>query len=163
MIPTAEDEGEIHSTILAPKTHCPCDGFLKCLRIYWTHDLTKGRVWIQMYVAVGILLSSAVDCLLLLGTNRLCGYRAHFGRCLLGALAGGLHSGLCMWSPLHFLGNPVWRAVSLVAMAIIGFGMHRSTWRRGCVFAILSLALNGIIQSLGSDGVVTVAMAAVGL
>lgn len=116
-----------------------------------------------MFVAVGILLSSTVDCLLLLGTNRLCGYRAHFGRCLLGALAGGLHSGLCMWSPLHFLGNPLWRAVSLVSMAIIGFGMHRSTWRRGCVFAILSLALNGIIQSLGSDGVVTVAVAAVGL
>lgn len=116
-----------------------------------------------MYVPVAIFLSSIVDFLLLLGTNRLCGYRASFGRCALGSVAGGLHSGLCMLRPLHFLGNPIWRTVSLAAMALISFGMHRSTWRRGAVFAILSLALNGIAQSFGGDGVVTVAVAAMGL
>lgn len=117
----------------------------------------------QMYVGFVVLLSSAVDFLLLLGTNRLCGYRAGIGRCVLGAVAGGLHSGLCMMRPLRFLGNPLWRAVSLAGIALIGFGMHKSTWRRGAVFAILSLALNGIAQSFGGDGVVAVAAAAVGL
>lgn len=117
----------------------------------------------RMYMGVVILLSSVVDFLLLLGTNRLCGYRASFGRCALGAVTGGLHSGLCMLRPLRFLGNPIWRAVCLAAMALIGFGMHKSAWRRGAVFAILSLALNGIAQGFEGSSVVAVVVAAVGL
>ena len=117
----------------------------------------------RMYMGVVMLLSSIVDFLLLLGTNRLCGYRASPGRCALGAAAGGIHSGLCMLRPLRFLGHPLWRAVSIVVMILIGFGMHRSTWRRGAVFTILSLALNGIAQSVGGNGVMAVAIAAVGL
>ena len=114
------------------------------------------------YVGVVMLLSSVVDFLLLLGTNRLCGYLASPGRCALGAVAGGLHSGLCMLKPLRFLGNPLWSAVSLLSAALIGFGMHRSTWRRGAVFAILRLALNGIAQ--GFNGAIgAVAAAAAGL
>lgn len=117
----------------------------------------------QMYIGIAMLLGSVVDFLLLLGTNRLCGYHARFGRCALGAVAGGIHSGLCMLRPLRFLGHPVWRAVSLAAMALIGFGMHKSSWARGAVFAILSLALNGIAQGLGGDGVIAVVVAAAGL
>lgn len=116
-----------------------------------------------MYVGIVMLLSSLVDFLLLIGTNRLCGYRASVWRCVLGALAGGVHSGLCMLGPPGFLGGPLWRGVSLAAMALIGFGMHKSAWRRGAVFAILSLALSGIAQGLGGSGVGAVAAAAAGL
>lgn len=117
----------------------------------------------QMYMGIVMLLGGVVDFLLLMGTNRMCGYRASPGRCALGAVVGGLHSCLSMLWPLRFLRNPLWRAVSMVAMALIGFGMHKSTWRRGAVFTILSLALYGITQGFGGDGVAAVAIAAVGV
>lgn len=122
---------------------------------------SQGVVW--MYIWILISLSTVVDFLLLLGTNRMCGYRAGVVRCALGAAMGGVHSGLCMIRSLHFLSNPIWRVVSLGAMSLISFGMHKSTWRRSAVFAILHLALNGIVQSLGGDGIMMIAVAAIAL
>ena len=64
---------------------------------------------------------------------------------------------------LHFLGNPLWRAVSLAGMALIAYGMQRSTLRRGAVFAVLSLALSGIAVGLGGNSLFSLLAAALGL
>lgn len=117
----------------------------------------------RLYAWIVVLLNFLVDYLLLLGGSRLCGDPVKAPRCALGALAGGAYSGLCLHPRLHFLGNPLWHAVSLAGMALIAYGMRRSTLRRGAVFAILSLALSGIALGFGDGGIFSVLTAGAGL
>lgn len=117
----------------------------------------------RLYAWIVILLNFLVDYLLLLGGSRLCGDPVKASRCALGALAGGVYSGLCLQPRLNFLGNPLWHAVSLAGMALIAYGMQRSTLRRGAVFAILSLALSGIALGFGDGGIFSVLAAGGGL
>lgn len=117
----------------------------------------------QGYLWAVILLNLVVNFLLLLGAGRLCGAPVRMIRYVLGAAAGGLYSGLCLLPQLHFLGNPLWHAVSLAGMALLAYGIHRSTWRRGAVFAILSLALGGIALGIGDGGLFSILAASAGL
>lgn len=117
----------------------------------------------RAYPWVTIIFHFIVAFLLLQGGGRLSGAPAGLLRCVLGAAAGALHSGLCLLSGLHFLGNPLWRAVSLLTMALIAYGLQRSTLRRGAVFAVLQLALDGIASGLEDGGVFSWLAAAAGL
>lgn len=117
----------------------------------------------QVFPWFVILLSFIVEFLLLLGGARLSGMPASVIRCLIGAAAGALHTGLCLLPGLDFLGNPLWRAVSIGGMALIAYGLQRSTLRRGAVFAVLSLALGGITSGLGDSGVFSWLASAAGL
>ena len=102
-----------------------------------------------VYLDVVMLLNFLVDFLLLLGTNRLAGFPSEGKRCLWAALLGAVYAGACLMPRLHFLGNPIWRTVSLFLMASLAFGWNRSALRRGTVFVLLSMALGGIAISLG--------------
>ena len=95
-----------------------------------------------VYVDIVVLLNFCVDLLLLLGTNRLCGYPMRMGKAIVAALFGGLYGGICVLPGFYFLGNAVWRAVSLVLMSAIAFGFDFSAARRGIVFFILSMCQN---------------------
>ena len=106
----------------------------------------------QVYLDVVILLNFLVDFLLLMGTNRLCGYPARPGRAALGGAIGGIYAGMCLLPGFSFLGNVLWRAVSLGLMASACFGFTRNAFRRGAVFALLSLALGGAALGLTSRG-----------
>lgn len=106
----------------------------------------------QVYLDVVIMLNSVVDFLLLIGTDRLCGYTPRLWRTALSAAAGGLYAGACLLPGLSFLGNVLWRAVSLALMACIAFGFTKSTLRRGAVFILLSMALCGVAFGLSSKG-----------
>jgi len=106
---------------------------------------------VVVYLDVVILLNFLVDFLLLLGTNRLAGYPAGLKRCALSAILGAVYSGICILPQFYFLGNTLWRTVSLLLMASIAFGWNRSALRRGVVFVLLSMALGGLAVSLG-DG-----------
>ena len=103
-----------------------------------------------VYLDLVMLLNFLVDLLLLLGTNRLAGYPTGLARCALAAAFGALYSGVCMIPGLRFLGNTLWRIVSLCLMAVVSFGMNLSAIRRGGIFVILSMALGGIALHLGS-------------
>lgn len=102
-----------------------------------------------VYLDLVILLNFLVDFLLLLGTNRLAGFPMELRRAAAGALLGGLYSGVCMLPSFRFLGSILWRLVSLVLMAALGFGWNRSTLKRCGVFVLLSMALGGIAVSVG--------------
>lgn len=102
-----------------------------------------------VYLDLVILLNFAVDYLLLLGTNRLSGFPPGFCRCALAAALGGIYSGLCMLPGISFLGNPLWRMVSLLAMGWAAFGCNWAAGKRICVFLILAMALGGIALSIG--------------
>lgn len=102
-----------------------------------------------IYMDVVMLLNFLVDFLLLLGTDRLAGFPVGIKRCLLAAAFGAVYSGICILPRFYFLGNTLWRMVSLFLMASVAFGWNRSALRRSVVFVLLSMALGGIAVSLG--------------
>lgn len=112
--------------------------------------------------AVG-LIGTAVNFLMLLGASRLCGCKFSWLRSVLAALTAGLYSGLCVLSGFRFLSGPLWYAVSLLGTILIAWGFCRRTLRRGAVFAVLRLALEGIAQGIGKGGAVSLLLASAGL
>ena len=106
-----------------------------------------------VYLDGVILLNFLVDFLLLLGAGRLCGFSTRIGRAAAGAALGGLYAGACLLPGFYFLGNFLWRAASLGAMAVIAYGLSRSALRRGLVFAFLCLALGGAVMGIGKGDI----------
>jgi len=98
------------------------------------------------------LLNALVNFLLLVSAGRLCGYPAKWGRAVLAALLGGVHACVCLMPGFYFLGNILWRLVSLAGMAVIAYGLNQSALRRGAIFAFLSLALGGAVIGMGKGG-----------
>lgn len=117
---------------------------------------------LEVYLDLVMILNFLVDFLLLLGTNRLSGFPLAAGRCAWGALLGSIYSGACLLPGFRFLGNLMWRAVSLGAMAVVAFGWGRSGWKRCGVFLILSMALGGMVISLGRNNFLSLVLAAGG-
>ena len=105
----------------------------------------------EVYLDLVVLLNFLVDFLLLLGTNRISGFPLGIGRCAYGALLGGVYSGACLLPGFHFLGNLLWRMVSLGLMGLAAFGFSRSSLKRTAVFLLLSMALGGLVLSLGRN------------
>lgn len=99
-----------------------------------------------------IFLNLLVNLLLLLAAGRLCGHSVGLVRGLSAAALGGFHAAGCLVPGFYFLGNTLWRAVSLSLMAFIAFGLSVSGFRRGLVFMFLSFALSGAVQWLGKGG-----------
>lgn len=114
----------------------------------------------HVYLDLVILLNIGVDFLLLLGTNRLSGYRTQVIRAVLSAGIGGIYAGACMLPGLYFLSNTFWRIISLGIMSIVAFGMDRSAIRRGVVFVFLSMALGGIAIGLGRGSISSLLLSA---
>ena len=105
----------------------------------------------------------AVDFLLLLGTNRLSGFPCNRKRLIAAAMFGALYSGVCLLSDFRFLGNMLWRTVSLGLMGSIAFGWSRSAARRCALFGVLSLALGGMATAIGRSDLPALALAGLGL
>ena len=116
-----------------------------------------------VYLDLVVILNFLVDFLLLLGTNRLAGFPLAAKRCALAALLGAVFSGGCMLPSLGFLGNALWRTVSLTLMAVIAFGWGKSAVKRGGVFVLLSMALGGIALSFGRGNVLSLVLCAGGV
>ena len=102
-----------------------------------------------VYLDLVIFLNFLVDLLLILGTNRLSGFPPGYGPGALAAALGALYAAGCMIPGFSFLGNSLWRLVSLSLMALIAFGWNRSALQRGAVFVLLSMALGGIATGFG--------------
>lgn len=106
-----------------------------------------------VYLDLVMLLNFTIDLLLLAGTNRLSGFPVVWWRTALGAALGGFYAGCCLLPGFRFLGNFLWRTVSLGLMGTIAFGVSRSTLRRCLLFVLLAMALGGIAMSIGVGGV----------
>lgn len=103
----------------------------------------------RVYLDLVVILNFLVDFLLLLGTNRLAGFPSEGKRLLPAAILGGIYGGACMLPEFRFLGNTLWRLVSLAGIAVIAFGWNRSALKRCGVFVLLSMALGGIAVCFG--------------
>lgn len=120
----------------------------------------SGGELVTVYIELVALLNFAVDFLLLLGTNRLCGYSPGFGRAALAAAVGGIYGAACLLPELRFLGNMLWRMVFLGLMVWLAFGSVKSAVRRGAVFILLCMALGGAAAGMGSRGFRSLVLAA---
>lgn len=98
----------------------------------------------DVYLDLVILMNFAVDVLLLLAANRLCGYPLQIGRVALAGALGGVYAAACLLPGFSFLGNLLWRTVSLGLMGTIAYGFSHSGLRRSLVFCILAMALGGL-------------------
>lgn len=105
-----------------------------------------------VYLDLVVVLNFLVDWLLLMGANRLAGYPIGTGRAAVGAVLGSFYGGACLIPGFQFLGNVLWRTVSLVLISLTAFGMGVGTLRRGVLFAFLSMALGGIAIGFGAGG-----------
>ena len=103
-----------------------------------------------VYLDLAVLLNFAVDFLLLMGTNRLAGFRSAPWRCALGAMAGAVYGGLCLLPGMEGLG--CLHLQVLGAMAGIAYGISLSSLRRGVLFVLLSMALGGIALGMRGRG-----------
>ena len=93
-----------------------------------------------------------VDFLLLLGAGRLCRDPAKWPKAAAAAALGGLYAGACLLPGFYFLGNLLWRSVSLLVMAVIAYGFSLGALRTGLIFSILSFALGGAVMGIGRGG-----------
>ena len=118
---------------------------------------------VEVYLDLVVLLNFLVDLLLLLGTNRLAGYPPGLGRAALAAALGGIYGGACLLPGFRFLGNTLWRVVSLGLMGVLAFGTGSGTVRRCTLFVLLSMALGGIAGGLGSGSFWSLVPAAAGV
>ena len=117
----------------------------------------------MVYGDVVMGLNFLVDFLLLMGTDRLSGFPAAAGRCALAAGLGAVYSGACLMPGFSFLGNGLWRMVFLGLMTVIAFGFDRSTFRRGGIFVMLSMALGGVALGMGKPDQMGLILLALGL
>ena len=116
-----------------------------------------------IYADLVVLLNFLVDLFLLAGTNRLAGYGVNWKRSALAAAIGGIYAGACVFPQLSFLGNTLWRLVSLGVMAVVCFGWNLSGLRRGILFSLLSMALGGVALGLNKGGFFSLILSAAGV
>ena len=115
------------------------------------------------YRCLVVVLGFFVNFLLLIGTNRLRHTPANIGRCALGAAVGGLHCAMCFIPGFDFLGNLLWRMVCILGICCVAFGLSRESIIKGCVFVFLTLALEGILTSVGKGDALTMTIGAAAL
>ena len=116
-----------------------------------------------VYLDLVMGLNFLVDFLLILGTNRLSGFPISWGRAVGASVLGGIYGGVCLLPEFRFLGNPLWRMVTLGLMASIAFGWDISGLRRCGVFVLLTMALGGLALGMGNGSVWTTLACGAGL
>lgn len=104
------------------------------------------------YIPGVILLYFLVNFLLLLGAGRLCGEPTKWAKAVMAATIGGIYAGACLLPGFYFLGNLLWRCVSLLLMSMIAYGLSADALRKGLIFGILSFALGGAVLGIGKGG-----------
>lgn len=117
------------------------------------------KVYVDGVMAINFL----VDILLLLGTNRLAGFPSDKKRLTAAALLGAVYSGMCLLPDFRFLGDMLWRIVSLGLMGGLAFGWNRSAMHRCGIFVLLSLALGGFALCIGRNDGLGLGAACLGL
>ena len=107
-------------------------------------------------MAAVMLLSFAVNFLLLLGTARLAMEHPGTGNLLTASLLGAAYAGACLLPELRFLRGTAFRLGSLAGISVLAFGWNRGTWKKGGIFVLLTMALGGtaLAVNLGEMGIV---------
>ena len=141
----------------------PIDATLFLCLSRYNKTKQKGGENMVLYLDILLMLNFFVDFFLLLGTNRLAGFPPRIRRSALGAGMGAIYGAACLLPGFSFLGNTLWRTVSLLLMGGIAFGFQRNAVRRCVLFYLLSMALGGIALGFGAGNLWTLIGAAMGV
>lgn len=129
----------------------------------YTDGCPAGKAWgggfLEQLVKVAAV-SFLVNGLLLLGTARLAGRRIPPLRWLAAGLLGAAHGAGCLVPGFGFLGGLHWRLVSLGLMGILAFGPDGKLC---CIYAVLTMALDGAALAAGRGGLWQLPLYAVGV
>ena len=136
--------------------------FLNRVRYTLTEAGWKGDA-MAVYLDLAVLLNFVVDLLLILGTNRITGDEPGLGRAAAGAFLGAVYAAASLLPGFRFLGNLLWKCVSLCMVCFCAFGLGKRMLRRGAIFVFLSMALGGIAQAMGRGGIGALMAAAAGV
>lgn len=117
----------------------------------------------ESYLWFVMVLSGVVDLLLITGACVLSGFPVEGRRLIPAGMLGGLYAGAAATGQLYFLGNWYWRLVFMGLVCLVGFGMHRSSLRKGALYILLRLALDGIGAGLEQGGHWALGAGALGL
>ena len=117
----------------------------------------------RIYLDLVLALNFGLDLLLILGTNRLCGFPVGMGRASAAAALGALYAAGAMIPRFSFLGNSLWRCIFLGLMGVVAFGMNRSAWKRTGIFILLSMALGGMALGLNRADIPGLLLSAFGV
>lgn len=105
-----------------------------------------------MYIDILIVLNFIVDFLLIMATNRLCGYPTQWKRSILAAALGGVYGGVCVLPDYSWLGNFAGRFGCLCIISAIAFGVRKSAAQRSILFVFLTMALGGFALAFNKNG-----------
>lgn len=97
-----------------------------------------------------VLFGWAVNFFLLQGTNHLAGRQTAQWPLLAASALGGIYGGAGLFLRCSFVGLILWRILTWGIVVCIAFGIRRITFRLGCLFALLSLALEGLASAMGN-------------
>ena len=104
------------------------------------------------YAGVVMVLNGVIQCLLLLGANRLNHLPSQGISILLSGVFGGLYAGICLLPRFWYWARPFWHYTVLVLMGVVAFGISYGAWKRTAEFILLNMALEGIAAGLGGFG-----------
>lgn len=96
-----------------------------------------------IYVDSLFLLNFIIDYLLLVLTYRLCGLTIRRGRCVFGALAGGVYAVLCFLPGWGFLAAPLCKIALWGLLSLITFGGEERLLRCALSFLTISAVFGG--------------------
>ena len=113
-----------------------------------------------VYLDLVMGLNFLVDWLLVLGTNRLAGFRGPVWRGIWAGGLGSFYSGVCLIRGMRFLAGPFWRMVCLLLICLLAFGWNPKRWG---IYLLLSVALGGMAVSIGKPGYSGLLIAAGGI
>lgn len=122
--------------------------------------LNAGGDGVYVYLDLLFLLNFLVDLLLIMATNKLCGFPFALPRAIMASIVGGAYGCICALPEFLFLGSVFWRVVSLGIISVIAFGWNRSTFKRAILFLFISMALGGIAVGIGTGGFASILIAA---
>ena len=95
------------------------------------------RIYLDLVMGLNFL----VDFLLLQAASRLSGFPTDPWRAAAAGVLGAVYSGMCLLPGFSFLGNLLWRLVSLGLMGAIAFGIRPDALKRTGLFLLLTMAL----------------------
>jgi len=105
------------------------------------------------YIVLVSSLNMFVNLLLLLGIFRLFGSPPLYGKAFAAAFVSGIYAGACLLPDFYFLGNLFWRVVSLVVISAVAFGLNVQAVRKGILFTLFHMAIDGCMAAMGGNSV----------
>jgi len=125
------------------------DRFSPLEGLYCAHRDKGGHRMNPYIIPVGFL-NTLVSFFLLLAADRVTQRGSTVLRIFLASLWGGVYGGICMVSGLTFLGNTLWRLMSMAITAAVAWYGCGGAVLAGMLYGILQLAMTGLAAGLNS-------------